>query len=172
MPYFVGLVRIDWHVEEASPTLARDLPAANDDLDSTDHTYETFEERLHRFAQAHPDAIVDALVEDGFRVRWFFHVRSGEVSVRAVYPVLTEVDHDELIDGIEPDYETEADLIAAVEDASNAHASGTMVADVGWDRYLVRLAGGAADVHKAYPVDPALFERLAAERYTRPGRAS
>ncbi len=166
MPYFVGMIRIDWHVEEASPALQRVLPAANADLDSPDHTYETFEERLTHFAQAHSDA--RALVEDGFRVRWFFHVRGGEIEVRHVYPVLAEVDHDELIDGIEPEYETEADLIAAVEDASNAQASGEMVADVGRDRYLVRLAGGGAEVHKAYAVDPALFDRLLDGTYVRP----
>lgn len=170
MPAYVQLIRIDWHVDEASPTLRRQLPAANDDLDSTDHTLETFGWRLRLFAEAHPDAHVDALVEDGYRVRWLFAARGGAVTERQVYPVLEGVDHDCAIDGIDFDHESEAELIAAVDAASNAHAQGTMVADVGWDRYLVRLAGGGADVHKAYPVDPALFTRLANEQYTRPGR--
>jgi len=171
MPVYVHLIRIDWHVDEASASLRAQLPAASQDLDSTDHTFDTFTWRLRLFAQAHPAARVDALVEDGYRVRWFVHAQDGEVTERQVYPVLADVNHDSAIDGIELDYESEAELIAAVDAASDAHAEGTMVADVGWDRYLVQLAGGGANVLEAYPVDSTLFARLAQEQYTRPGRA-
>ena len=160
MPYYVELIRIDLHVDDASPELRRALSAASDDLEDTDHTYETFEERLTLFAEAHPDAVVDALVQDGFRVRWFFHARAGKVTVRDVYPVLADIDHDARIAGIESEYGDEADLIADVDRASNAYATGTMVVDIESERYLVQLANGAASVHKAYPADPALFERL------------
>jgi hypothetical protein len=46
IPYDVHLIRIDWHVNEASAALRELLPKANQNLDSTDHTFEAFGKRL------------------------------------------------------------------------------------------------------------------------------
>ena len=171
MPAYVSFVRIDFHVDHASPALRIALRAAKTELDSTDHTLETFDWRLRLFAQAHPEVRVDALVEDGFRVRWLFQARAGEVIAQEAYPLLASFDHDQRIEGLELEYARETELIAAVDKLSDAHAEGTMIVDVGWDRYLVQLAGGGASVLKAFPADRALVERLVRDDSTPEQRA-
>lgn len=171
MPAYVGFVRIEFHVDGVSPALRVAVRAAKIALDSADHTMQTFDWRLRLFAQAHPEIGVDALVEDADRTRWLFQARRGAVIVQHVYPVLADVEHEAQIEGIAHEYDAEAELIEAVDAASNAHLDGTMVVDVGLKRYLVKLAGGGAAVLEAYPVDRALVHRLVQLEYSPEQRA-
>jgi hypothetical protein len=171
MPAFIRFVRIEFHVENASPALRVAVRAAKADLDTPDHTHQTFIWRLRLFAQAHPEIRIDALIEDAYRVRWLLQARAGFVTETHVYPLLAGVDHDGQIAGLEPEYASEAELVAAVDRASDAHAEGVMVVDVGWERYGVHLEGGGANVLKAFPVDGALVYRLMNVEYSHVERA-
>lgn len=81
MPAYVRAIRIDWHRDEASPQIGKLLPAADEQLTSDDHTFDTFREQLRELAVRHLDLVADAFVEDGYRHYWLFRVRP--VAVKA-----------------------------------------------------------------------------------------
>lgn len=84
MPAYVHLIRIDWHYERADAALKSSLPAINERMTSSDHTYDTFLEQLRAIATAQPTLVADALIEDGYRAYFLVRVRAGRVEVAPV----------------------------------------------------------------------------------------
>jgi uncharacterized small protein (TIGR04563 family) len=84
MPAHIHLIRIDVHVDEAPPALQPILAEVHEDLDSTNHTLRTFTEGLELHAAAHPELVVDALIDDGYNGFTLLRARGGRVEVQQV----------------------------------------------------------------------------------------
>lgn len=84
MPAYIRLIRIDLHVDETPPALHPVLAEVHQDLDSTDHTLDSFRERLELHAAAHPELVVDALIDNGYNAFALLRARGGRVEVQAV----------------------------------------------------------------------------------------
>jgi uncharacterized small protein (TIGR04563 family) len=180
---FLRTIQIDWHYDEASPQIRKVLPAANQSLSSTDHTFDTFREQLRELAGKHLDIVADAFVEDAYRQYWLFRVRTVpqkagmslreiakqrveeiEVGMRfedGAKPV--ELPYDDVVDDVPLEYADEAEMRAAV---ANVQTSGAFVADAGFERFLVELAPEKTVIRKVVPaVEAALVGRLRRGEY-------
>src|SRR5688572_21132370 len=89
MPQFLGLVRIDLHYDQAPEELRAAIVEANAQLDSTHHTFDTFNEQLKAVAEAHPALVADALIED-CRNYCLYRLADGEVRELALDPKLED----------------------------------------------------------------------------------
>lgn len=79
VPAYLHLISIDWHVDEAPAALYPAIAAASQNCESKDHTLQTFLEQLTAHAQAHPEIMADALIDDGYHQLVLVVARAGHV---------------------------------------------------------------------------------------------
>ncbi len=122
MPAYIHFIRIDMHVDETPAGLHPVLAEVNDDLDSTDHTLDTFTERLERHASAHPGLIVDALIDDGYNGFALLRARGRRVQVQPI---------DERPEGATGPVELPYDDLASVTIGRDREAIAELLAELG-----------------------------------------
>jgi uncharacterized small protein (TIGR04563 family) len=155
MPQYLGLVRIDWHVAETPPELQPVLGDVNARLDSTHHTFETFEDELAAIASEQPRLVAEMLIDDGWRHYHLYRLERGKVTPLALDErpedaPATPIDlpYDDVVGDLELEYDDEAELRETVTRAAAANEQGSFVAEVGDDRFLVEIEAGRARVRK------------------------
>ena len=122
MPAYIHFIRIDMHVDEQPPELRLLLTEVNLDLDSTEHTLQTFTERLEKHATAHPKLIIDALIDDGYDAFALLRARGGHVKVQHIK---------ELPEGATQPMELPYDNLASVTIGRDREAIAALLAELG-----------------------------------------
>jgi len=175
VPYFIDLIRIDWHVAETPAELHDAISAANERCTGSDHTLLTVREGLEAAARLDPRIMADALCDTGFNSFSYLFVRDGQVTEVAVEEVpehgepYDEPDNDSAGD---LDYELYFDDEAQLRDKLQSirpTKPATFIATAGDQRFLVELTPEQWSMSKMLVLtQPALFAKLMAADYAVP----
>jgi len=174
VPAYIDLIRIDWHLAETPVELHGAISEAHARCTGSDHTLRTVREQLEKAATAEPRLVADALVDTGYNSFAFLRARDGRVTEQEVVEVpegtteAFDLPYDDLPFDLEPTYDSENELCAAVE-AVRPDEPGSFVATAGDDRFLVELTPESWTIRKLVVVtEPALFARLMTSAYQEP----
>ena len=169
MPAYLHLIRIDLYVHATPEALHPVLAAGHAELDSTDHTQDTFTKRLETIAAAHPELVIDALIDNGYNSFVLLRARRGRVETLAIeerpegatgsvelpYDELATVtlgrDHDEIAamledlgEELEPDEDVTLPTVYPTEAELRAVVERVAAATVeGGGRFVATASGGA-----------------------------
>ncbi|MEO8844100.1 MAG: hypothetical protein ABI591_02685 [Kofleriaceae bacterium] len=174
MPAFIDLIRIDWHLPDTPDHLQEAIVLAHARCTGRDHTLETVVRDLSAAVAAHPELVVDALVDTGYNSFALLHARGGSVKQVAVVELPegetdpVELPYDDLPFDLEPSYASEAALSDALAALAPTEA-GSCVVTAGEDRFLVEVTPESWRIRKLVVAsEPALVARLLRGDYAEP----